>query len=43
MSVNNIVHIIRFTPKRWVAYIIRLLATEDNIVITTEDDKMIEL
>lgn len=43
MSVNNVIHIIRFTAKKWQQYIIRLLATEDNIVIATEDDKMIEL
>ena len=41
--INNVIHIIRFTPKRWMKYVIRLLATEDNRVITTEDDKMIQL
>ncbi len=41
--INNTIHIIRFTAKKWKQYIIRLLATEDDVVITTEDDKMIEL
>jgi len=41
--INNVIHIIRFTPKKWAKYVLRLLATEDKIVITTEDDKMIEL
>lgn len=41
--INNIIHIIRFTPKKWAQYLIRVLATEDNSVITTEDNKMIEL
>jgi|688.fasta_scaffold1233033_2 hypothetical protein len=41
--INNVIHIIRFTAKKWNQGIIRLLATEDNVVITTEDDKMIEL
>jgi len=41
--IDNIIHIIRFTPKKWAKYIIRVLATEDDRVITTEDNKMIEL
>jgi hypothetical protein len=41
--INNVIHVIRFTPKKWLQYLIRVLATEDNRVITTEDDKMIQL
>lgn len=41
--INNTIHIIRFTARRFMQYIIRVLATEDNKGILTEDGKKIKL
>ena len=41
--INNVIHVIRFTPKKWLQYLIRVLATEDNKGILTEDGKKIKL
>lgn len=41
--INNVIHIIRFTPKKWIRSIIRVLATEDNKGLLTEDGKKIKL
>jgi hypothetical protein len=41
--INNTIHIINFTVKKWKKFFIKCLATEDNEFLTTEDDKFIQL
>lgn len=46
MSVNNIIHVINFSPRRWtvpVALQKDYLITEDIKLLTTEDGKKIRL
>jgi hypothetical protein len=40
---NNVIHIIRFTARKWAKRLIPVLATENNTFLVTEDDKFIEL
>jgi hypothetical protein len=46
MSINNVIHVINFSPRKWnvpVALQRDYLITEDNKFITTEDGKKIRL
>jgi hypothetical protein len=40
---NNVIHIIRFTARKWAKYLVPVLATQDDKFLVTEDDKFIEL
>jgi hypothetical protein len=40
---NNVIHIIRFTARKWAKYLVPVLATEADEFLMTEDDNHIQL